>query len=160
MTPDESHQLVALLVQQTYVRETDGPNDSPEIRHYQASTGNAPPDPWCCSFVCWGLHYLLGNRMTLPMTGSCELLRQAAKKRGMLIGVPRYGCVGLLINRDTNTAHHAFVVTSDPEPDGSFDTIEGNTNDNGSREGDGVYERHRGGAADHLTYEFIAPEGI
>lgn len=160
MTPDESRQLIELLSQQTYVRETEGENNSPEIREYLKVCGLDEPAPWCAAFVCWGLHYLLGDRCTLPMTASCELLREAAKRRGMIIGVPRYGAIGLLIDTAKNHAHHAFLCTSDRNDDGSVDTCEGNTNTDGSREGIGVFLRQRCGPSDHLAYEFIAPEGI
>jgi hypothetical protein len=160
VTPDESRQVIALLSQQTYVRETEGENNSPEIREYLNACGLTEPAPWCAAFVCWGMHYVLGDRFTLPCTASCEMLREAAKKRGMLIGTPRYGCIGLLIDTAKDHAHHAFLVTSDPNADGSVDTCEGNTNIDGSREGIGVFLRQRCGPTDHLTYEFIAPEGM
>lgn len=160
MTRDESEQVVALLSQQTYVRETDGPNDSPEIREYQRVTGNAPPDSWCASFIAWGMHYVLGARYSLPLTASCQALRMAAAARRILKLHPSYGAIGLVIDTQADHAHHCFLVTNDPEADGSFTTVEGNSNDNGSSNGDGVYLHHRGGPSDHVHYEFIEPEGI
>lgn len=159
MTPDETSQVIALLVQQTYVREVT-PNDSPEIREYLKVTGNEAPAFWCLAFLMWGIHYVLGDRFTLPYTAGCQLLRDAAKKRGMIIGVARRGCIGLVIDPATDHAHHAFMVTGDPDQSGRYETIEGNSNDNGSRNGDGVYEHRRGGPGDTLRYEFVAPEGM
>ena len=37
---------------------------------------------------------------------------------------------------------HLAIATSNERVDGTFDTCEGNTNAAGSREGDGVYEKH------------------
>jgi hypothetical protein len=111
--------------------------------------------------VCWGLNYVLGRqRCALPFSGSCEIVRQAARRRGMIRQRPQYGAIGLLISTKTGRAHHAFLCTSDPRADGSVTTIEGNTNDDGSPEGIGVFERVRGGAGDPLTYEYIDPAEI
>jgi len=84
----------------------------------------------------------------------------AAAARRILKLHPSYGAIGLVIDTQADHAHHCFLVTNDPEADGSFTTVEGNSNDNGSSNGDGVYLHHRGGPSDHVHYEFIEPEGI
>ena len=89
---------------------------------------------------------------TLPKSGRCQTVREAAHKLGWTTKTPSYLDIGLLIDTSRDHAHHTFFVSSVATPL-PFHTIEGNTNPAGGREGYGVFGRKRGG--DKLTYEYI-----
>jgi hypothetical protein len=147
--------LIECQLGELWVRETDGPNDSPRIREYQRVTGNAPPDPWCASFQAWAGVQVYGHAWPLKLTGSCQQLRLNGILHGRLNRMPAIGSLFLLIDPKRDVAHHVGLVTGDPTRTGIFPTIEGNTNPGGGREGYGVFVRARGGKSDPLHYEFI-----
>jgi hypothetical protein len=119
-------------------------------------------DSWCLYFVLWCLLELVGedrhqlHQLVPAVTGSCEDFRQAARKRGALMArgsAPEPGDIGLVVNTDANHAHHAFLVGRVWYKDGSRGTIEGNSNNTGGSNGDGVYERtKRWGINDPCTH--------
>jgi hypothetical protein len=151
-----------------YVRELKGkPNCGPEIEVFQRFTFNEPGASWCCSFQCWCLFGVWPN-IPLRKTGSCQQLRERAKTLGWLLPIgssPQKGDIGLVIDESAATraklgrdhAHHIFAVSSQWRGGlQSFDSIEGNTNPAGGREGYGVFERDDLRAMKKsTTYQFI-----
>jgi hypothetical protein len=111
--------------------------------------------------VCWCFKQISALGLLPRITGSCEEMRQAARYKMLMVPrteQPAAGDIGVVVNTAANHAHHMFLVEDAPNADGVFPTIEGNSNDNGSANGDGVYERNKrrvggGGPQDH--YEFI-----
>ncbi len=108
--------------------------------------------PWCAGFVCFVLQQAartLGVSMPLPYTFSCDSLAAAGKERNSFLdgrrGVDPGAVVpgSLFLSRRTplDWVHTGVVVSATAE---SFQTIEGNTNDSGSREGFEVLGRTRG----------------
>jgi hypothetical protein len=68
---------------------------------------------------------------------------------------PQVGDLVLMLNPgNPEDAVHALIVES-IGTGGWFGTLEGNTNDAGSREGDGFYRKRRGGRDDKATYEIV-----
>lgn len=126
-----------------YVRETNGPNDSPEIRLFIDNLDRKVPygSSWCAAYVSYCLR-------------SCGVYSpNSAWSPGLFIGKEVYefdyiqakplrkgDIFGIYFSRLGRIAHVGFVLE-----DRGFAvvTIEGNTNVNGSREGDGVYKRVR-----------------
>ena len=105
--------------------------------------GNSPQigkDPWCASFVTMVLDIAYGGKNPLPATASCDVLLEHARKKGWLRDAPELDDVGLRLKSPTD-ADHAFIVAS-VRP-GDVDTVEGNTKDDGAREGYEVCERTR-----------------
>lgn len=139
------------------VREIAGrQNDGYMIRAIQAATGNAPPEKWCASFVAYVGRGILGARWPLPATASCDDLLEFARRHAWLVEAsdgPERGDVFLQLRTAADAIHTGFVTGVDQAR--RFRTIEGNTNGGGSSDGDGVYRRTRGGAADRATYAFI-----
>ena len=94
--------------------------------------------PWCCTFVAW-VAMKAGVPKLYPRTASCDTagLWFKANKRWS-----EYPAVGAQVfygsPRDLN--HTGVVVSYD---DTFVNTIEGNTNDTGAREGNGVYAKTR-----------------
>ncbi|MGK9118018.1 peptidoglycan-binding protein [Olivibacter jilunii] len=134
------------------VLEATGRNDGPQVEAYLAYTGLGKGYAWCAAFVCWVLGQAdVGNPKTawaaslfphdklvwprgrLPTTGS------RTTNNGQPI--TKTACVfGLYFPSLKRIAHCGFI---DEWGEKEVITVEGNTNDTGSREGDGVYRKRR-----------------
>lgn len=125
-----------------FIRELTGQNDGAWVEAIQRVTGNKKGDAWCASYVSvvLALYYGGPKQNPLPMTASCDELLEAARRKGWLSETPMTGNVGLVMKTETD-AVHTFIVTDVKRL--SIRTIEGNTNDDGSRDGYGVFERSR-----------------
>jgi hypothetical protein len=142
--------LARFLVDELGTHEENGPNDGTCLK-YQLVTGNGKGDSWCLSFLMWGVLQVVSTRDALRqvfgiITGSCEELRQVARKRGQLMPVgtaPQLGDIGLVVDTAADHAHHAFFVKDGPGEDDSMETLEGNSNDTGGSNGDGAYRRQK-----------------
>ncbi|MGV3686473.1 MAG: peptidoglycan-binding protein [Daejeonella sp.] len=133
---------------QVGIRET-GINRGTRVDDYLNYVNLPKGNPWCAAFVCW----VLGKAgVENPRTGWSPGLFPAEKviwdrgetrllSGGKLILLPGAGDVfGLYFQEKKRIAHAGFV----DQWDGTWlVTVEGNTNDSGSREGDGVYRKRR-----------------
>jgi hypothetical protein len=131
-----------------HVRE-DSPNWGRFVSVYLKFVGIFTPAPWCAAFVAYRIHTAaqkLGKRANWPKTGApaahCSTLYRWAKERDLLIGRPEPGCVFLLKHpaHVGRFIHTGLVVRVQA---GVIETVEGNTNTNGSPEGIGVFRRVR-----------------
>jgi hypothetical protein len=111
---------------------------------------------WCCTFVAW-LALKAGAEKLYPRTASCQVAVAWFKKAGRF---SEYPAVGAQVFFGPGGGSHTGVVVS-YDADYIY-TIEGNTNDNGSAEGDGVYTRKRERRSAHVYgYGYPKfPEGI
>ena len=128
------------------VREVGGDNRGPRVKQYQDATGNGPGDPWCASFVVWCADRATastGVAHAVPRTGHCMTMLRDARAAGITAPSVRAGRIG-----DVGLASygggrgHAVILASPLGADGKYATIEGNTNNDGSRNGIMVW-RHR-----------------
>jgi len=140
-------------------REVGGQNMGPWVRLY---TGGKEGSEWawCAGFACFVLRQAakaLSVAMPLPYTLSCDSLAASAKERGLFVSgkpQPPSGLIppgSLLLSRRTalDWVHTGIILASAAA---TFDTIEGNTNDAGDREGYEVCRRIRGyGAKDFVV---------
>lgn len=134
-------------VQHTYasqvgVRESTGNNDGKAIEMYLRYVGLPKGNPWCAAFVCWVLGQ---NQVANPRNGYCPTLfapKYVIWKGSMHNGIsPLRGDVfGIYFKEKHRIAHVGFV---DKWTNKTVTTVEGNTNQAGSREGDGVYRKIR-----------------
>lgn len=132
-------------------REVGGQNAGPWVRLYMK--GNEGPEwPWCAGFACFVIEQsceALGSAPPIQPSFSCDSLAASAKEREVFLPEKKRGPDAephpgaLFLNRRTATdwVHTGIVIGT---RDDSFDTIEGNTNDDGSREGYEVCRRTRG----------------
>ena len=133
----------SVYTSQIGVKELTGRNDGKEVEAYLKYVGLAKGNPWCASFVCWSLGK---SSVANPRAGGCVYLME----RGELIyklptnytkRTPIYGDVFFIWFAEKNrVAHTGFV---DSWGDVWVVTVEGNTNQAGSREGDGVLKKKR-----------------
>ncbi len=133
-------------------REIGGQNRGPWVRLYMDSNeGNAWP--WCAGFVTFILKQASeATGRPMPVTGSfsCDVLAMQAKQKGRFCAerdIKKHvrdtgGAPAIFLVRRTSTdwTHTGFAMSFGGEV---MDTLEGNTNDEGSREGYEVCERIR-----------------
>lgn len=134
-------------------RESGGPNRGPRVDEYLRAVGLDPTRgsyAWCASFVYYcfkSASVTLSARNPCVRTAGCMAHWQRAPERARLpsseISDPattiRPGAI-FIVDHGKGRGHTGLVerVTAS-----SIHTIEGNTNEGGSREGDGVYRRVR-----------------
>jgi hypothetical protein len=130
------------------VREV-GRNDGPRVREYLRSAGITAPAPWCAAFVTWCLTQagVAHDQMPKGPASACNW-RAWADRRGVAHRDPTQAVRGDLFvwcnHPKSWTGHIGFVVrTRRILGLWVIDTIEGNTDGSGSRDGDGVYRRVR-----------------
>lgn len=143
--------LIDLARQFDFVRETEGPNRG----HYVDAMNEFARAPlgssWCASFVSFLLWTIFKRSPGLPITASCEELRQAALSAGMISPIPVAGGLYLRIDPATGLAHHVGIVTGVNPLTG----IAGNTSPDGtSTNGVGVFE-HPIGLANLVFVELL-----
>jgi hypothetical protein len=130
--------------------EVGGQNKGPWVRLYMQ--GNEGSEwPWCAGFVSFVLKQACKSLSVPPpikTSFSCDSLVASAKERGLFLKeseakersaiVP--GSLFLVRRTSTDWVHTGIVLSAE---DNIFHTIEGNTNDDGDREGYEVCRRIR-----------------
>lgn len=94
--------------------------------------------PWCCTFVSW-LALKSSLAAFYPCTASCDTARAWWKQKGQWHEYPAIGAQ-VIYGTPSDAQHTGLVVGYD---DTYVYAVEGNTNTNGSAEGDGVYLKKR-----------------
>lgn len=135
------------------IEEVGGINKGRAVERILKRTGLGPGNPWCAAFVADVGAAMLQQHWPLPKTASCDMLLEFARKKRILSNTPKPGSVFLLMRHQHDAIHTGFVTKVLAK--GVFNTVEGNTNPNGGREGYGVFVRSRGGTKDTSKYTFI-----
>lgn len=130
-----------IALTQVGVRE-HGRNRGPEIDSYSRDIGHDPTkaDPWCAIFVCAMFQRAarqLGVRCPVPPTAGCWTLDERTPTY-IRTRTPVPGAIFFLKGHK-----HTGLVVDVVDGGHLLRTVEGNTNDGGSPEGDGVYDRTR-----------------
>ncbi|MFJ3170645.1 hypothetical protein ACIPJK_07645 [Streptomyces roseus] len=107
---------------------------------------------WCHVFVSWGADEL-GARDRIPVTASCATGVAWWKSRGRWTDYPVLGAPFYMGSAGQD--HVGVVYKYDAD---SIWTIEGNTNTNGSYQGDGVYHRVRPRRGAGSPYGYGVPD--
>lgn len=145
----ELHAQLSGKVQQVYmsqvgIRERTGANDGKEVETYLASVGLSRGNPWCAAFLHWS--FVKAGVKGTPRSGyspSWFPVSNTIYQRGKM---ERYtpgptDVFGIWFENKGRISHVGFI---DEWGKGSYAiTVEGNTNEAGSREGDGVYRKRR-----------------
>ncbi len=142
MTPLQIRTL--FLANQSIGVTEEKPNWGKWVSVYLKFVGFLKPAPWCAAFVSYKVYQAakqLGVKAKMPKSASCQALFKWAEKRGLIHQTPEAGDVFLVWNDKLNRyAHTGFVKSVHV---GEFVTIEGNSNDEGSREGKEVCSNRR-----------------
>lgn len=141
-----AEETVKIALNEDGVREQPvGSNGGPRVNEYLASVGINHPDLWCMAFVYWCFQQgagIAGVSNSLMKTASCTQLYSWASGNGKLVTTPQRGDIFLVRGGANGRTHqHTGIVTS--VTGGSIATIEGNTNNDGSSNGIGVFRRTR-----------------
>lgn len=126
------------------VREIGSSNTGRRVEEYQASTTLGGTGwPWCSALCIWSekeAAAALNVKPVLPPTASCDVHLDYARRHNILSDKPQAGDLFLVMKTNNDATHIGFVV--EPQ-DTRFVTVEGNTNTDGSRNGNGVYSLKR-----------------
>jgi len=142
-----AERLAKTAESQVGVRETKA-NGGAKIEEYQRATWlPVGPWPWCAAFVCWCVERSLGGEQYTfqrPETAGawdfekwCLSVDDSVKLKKPHKNDIRKGDIVVF------TFSHIGIAVSDIDADGFVHTVEGNTNSDGAREGDGVYRKKR-----------------
>lgn len=136
--------LAIAVTQQGVCESPKGSNNGPEVKTYLKSVGVGPGAAWCMAFVYWCV-----NKAAVEM----GIINPLVKTAGVMVQynnttlrkLPnRSGGVNpgdiFIMEFAHGTGHTGFVVKVE---NGIVHTIEGNTNEDGSREGYEVAARQR-----------------
>lgn len=142
--------IIALAREEVGVHEIGETNCGKRVNEYKGATylDNTQSWPWCAAFICWLFREAMkGGNYTFkrPTTASAWAFENWAEDQDLSIRIkkPHNGDIvaGDIV---IFTFSHIGLAISSPNKDGIVQTIEGNTDVAGSREGGGVYlkERH------------------
>jgi len=143
MTLAERSLQVALANDQV-CEKPKGSNSGPEVNIFLKSVGLKPGNPWCMAFV----YFCVGKaaaelELKNPLIKTGGVLKQwnetTLRKFPSRASAVKPGDI-FIMEFAHGTGHTGFVVSVDG---GLINTIEGNTNDDGSREGYEVAKRQR-----------------
>lgn len=141
-------ELVGLARKEVGVEEVNGTNCGPRVNEYKAATWLDPKQswPWCAAFICWLMREAMKDgeySFERPRTaGAWDFENWAVKqKKGVDLKKPHNGDIkpGDIV---MFTFSHIGLAISEPK-NGVVETIEGNTDGEGSREGGAVLVKKR-----------------
>lgn len=142
-----SNSFCAGCVEQCYtsqigVREATGRNDGQAVEMYLRSTNLGKGYAWCAAFVKW-VFVSCGVKTTITAwSPTAHNSNNIVYFKSRLEKEPLPGDVFTIWNVKMKRISHTGFFHRKVNAS-IYETIEGNTNEGGSREGDGVYKRRR-----------------
>jgi hypothetical protein len=144
-----SKKLLTLATGEIGVSEVNGTNCGPRVDQYKSATwlDSSKGFPWCAAFICWLFREAMGSGIfdfKRPQTaGAWDFENWAKDQKGsVLLKKPH--------NNDIQAGDivifnfsHIGIAASGVDSAGFVNTIEGNTDDAGSREGGSVLRKKR-----------------
>lgn len=124
--------------------EATGNNDGPEVEAFLSSVGLGKGYAWCAAFV----HFILkqcevNNTVTAWSPTCCPTTKTVWKQGEKISREPVEADVFSLYYRKLGRIGHTGFIKKWDQEDNYVTTIEGNTNADGSREGNGVWIKKR-----------------
>lgn len=136
-----SKEAIITAVTQIGVKEIPlGSNAGVDVEKYLKTVGLGKGYSWCMAFVYWAVLQACNKQKTpTPLLKTGGVLKQYNNPKAIRYTTPQRGDI-FIIDFGKGLGHTGFVeyVIGD-----SIHTIEGNTNDDGSREGYKVCRRSR-----------------
>lgn len=136
--------VVEIYMGEIGVRELTGRNDGERVEEYLHSVGHKKGAAWCAAFVSWVFQQAKIKAVRSAWSPAWFPASNTIYTRGSSGNrTPEKADVfGIWFNNLNRIAHVGFV--DDWQKNTQFVlTVEGNTNDAGSRDGDGVYKKRR-----------------
>jgi len=151
-----SNHIVSIARSEIGVTEVNGSNCGPRVNQYKAATwlDASQAWPWCAAFCCWVIREAMtaaGIKETAgfkrPHTAGALDLENWSREQdaSTWTKTPPDGDIepgDVITFRFKNGGHCGFAISA-PDAGGYVDTIEGNTDSAGSREGGGVFKKRR-----------------
>lgn len=143
-----AQKLIELAAKEVGVEEVGGTNCGPRVNEYKSATclDSEQGWPWCAAFICWLMREAMKDgsySFKRPTTASAWGFEEWAAKQNNKVQLKKphkddikAGDIVMF------TFSHIGLAVSDPQ-DGYIDTIEGNTDGQGSREGGAVLKKKR-----------------
>lgn len=143
-----AQKLVELAKKEIGVEEINGTNCGKRVNEYKSATTLDPKQgwPWCAAFICWLMREGMKDgsyTFKRPTTASAWGFEGWASKENSKVQLKKPhkddikpGDIVMF------TFSHIGLAVSEPH-DGYIDTIEGNTDGQGSREGGAVLKKKR-----------------
>ena len=125
------------------VRELTGRNDGHRVEEYLAAANRKKGDAWCAAFITWVFKQAGVKAVVSGWSPDWFPANKTIYIRGSKTNrtPDRADVLGIYFQNLKRIAHVGFI---DKWGAGNFCiSIEGNTNDTGAREGDGVYVKRR-----------------
>lgn len=133
--------LVRLFEREVGVMQ-EGDNRGERVEQYLAASGLGPGYPWCAAFLAWGYNeFGIDNPESawspdwFPEENTIYIRGELEKEEPLPGDV-----MGIWFSSLDRVAHVGVIIEWGEE---FVITVEGNTNDTGSRIGDGVYKKRR-----------------
>jgi hypothetical protein len=150
----ESKSLKTIYTSQIGVRELTGHNDGAMVETYLKSVGLSKGNPWCAAFVKWSF---IRAGYSPPITGwspTAYNSNNVVWNGKYILKQPQTGDIFVLwfpkLKRIAHTGFYDYGINSQV-----YSSVEGNTNEEGSREGDGVYRKKRSYRATYRISRWI-----
>lgn len=136
------HHVVSTAGAEVGVKEKGGNNKGERVGEYLAATGLKQGHPWCAAFVAWVFDQCgISHKVTAWSPSATPVYNKVWQRGARNNDTPLPGDVfSLYYSSLGRIGHTGYVVEWG---DKWVITIEGNTNGEGSREGDGVYRKKR-----------------
>jgi len=132
-------------------KEIEGQNKGPQVRKYLSLCGLPEGNPWCAAYVSWVMKEALKDLFSKCFIVSADTwaFESFAIEKGILSSEPEPGDIFLRYgsNGPTHTGFVLYLANIF-----QFKTCEGNSNMNGSSNGDGQYSNVR---TNGDNYKFI-----
>jgi cell wall-associated NlpC family hydrolase len=126
--------ITEIATKELGVRELSGHNDGPRVEAYLSVVKLKKGEPWCAAFTSWVYQQAGFPR---PRSGwSPDMFPLSRLARSALPG----DIIGIYFPEKKRIAHVGLAIQQKGQ---WIYSIEGNTNLQGSREGDGVYQKVR-----------------
>lgn len=139
---------------QVGTREATGNNDGARVENYLSVSGLREGYPWCASFVAWNFKQVGIDAPRSAYSPDWFISNVVYKKTWQKVDYKsKKGQVfGLWYESKKRIAHVGFI---DGEDKNNYYTVEGNTNEAGSREGDGVYRKMRSKKSVYIISDYV-----
>jgi CHAP domain len=133
-------EAMKIALTQVGVTEKTNHNDGPAVEGYLKSVGLSKGYSWCMAFVFWcAQNAAAAGKIENPLKCTAGVLAQWAARPLLRVTIPEPGDI-FVMDYGKGLGHTGYVISVRGD---LVETVEGNTNSGGSREGDGVYKRTR-----------------
>lgn len=141
------------------VRELTGRNDGKEVEEYLANVGFGKGYSWCAAFVRYGYDYAGVKTTITAWSPTAHNAKNIIWAKSKMNKPPPMAADAFTVyySSKKRIGHTGFVEKE--LSGGLIQTIEGNTNGDGSSDGDGVYRRRRSLKQIHSITRWVKETG-